>query len=538
MMLRRYLTILLCLGVFVVCLGWLRAIEETKAFLTTNVSFSLLDGKVTLREHWMGKYLNGQKTGFTEIQIRQDPKGKTGNFQTVSKSRFKLTMLGQEVDFYQEVEATVAADLTLERLTSTFKAPQMDETTMEARVAGNVLEVTSISHGQPSFKEIPLDGDLYNLEALYPLIARKQRKPGDVLKKQIFEPMLGGIQDVSISIVGPRTVQRTHPSTNRVEEIPTTLVEMSLLGTTQRSWLDAEGNPVVEETMMGGLSMVGVEEAKATATNMQRNTLRQWDYGSNLPAPRPLEDLFLETLIPSNVQFPHAAEVFSATFALTPLSPDQVDYRGVRQNVLRFDKEGETLRLAVHSASWDELAATSHTGYALGDDLSELFPEATEPTLRIQSTQPKIIDTARKIVGDTTDAHAAALKLFQWLSSEANIHKEMRPSIPDALEVLESRRGDCNEHAILFAALGRSIGLPTKMVTGIVYSPDLGQFGYHAWNEVLLSVEPEIWYPLDATLDQSRVDATHIKFGEGEVDQQLKIIPLIGKLKVHVEAYD
>ena len=81
-----------------------------------------------------------------------------------------------------------------------------------------------------------------------------------------------------------------------------------------------------------------------------------------------------------------------------------------------------------------------------------------------------------------TDAERAALKLKDWVYRE--IAKEPTVSIPNALQVLESKKGDCNEHTVLFNALARAAGIPAKTVVGVVYLR--GAFFYHAWSEVWL----------------------------------------------------
>jgi transglutaminase-like putative cysteine protease len=44
----------------------------------------------------------------------------------------------------------------------------------------------------------------------------------------------------------------------------------------------------------------------------------------------------------------------------------------------------------------------------------------------------------------------------------ANIKKTPVLSVPNALEVLNNKMGDCNEHAVLTAALLRAAGFPRK----------------------------------------------------------------------------
>ncbi len=80
------------------------------------------------------------------------------------------------------------------------------------------------------------------------------------------------------------------------------------------------------------------------------------------------------------------------------------------------------------------------------------------------------------------------------------------------LEVLEIQEGDCTEHALLFATLARAVGIPAREVTGLVYLGDKEQaFGPHVWNEVVLDGR---WVPVDPTLGQTTIDATHIRRGQ------------------------
>jgi transglutaminase-like putative cysteine protease len=104
-------------------------------------------------------------------------------------------------------------------------------------------------------------------------------------------------------------------------------------------------------------------------------------------------------------------------------------------------------------------------------------------------------------------------------------------SIPSAREVLKMRAGDCNEHAALFTAFARSLGIPARICGGIVYSR--GSFYYHAWDEVFL----QDWISVDPLMNQFPADATHIKLVEGDLDKQLPLLGLLGKLKVEVVEY-
>jgi transglutaminase-like putative cysteine protease len=101
-------------------------------------------------------------------------------------------------------------------------------------------------------------------------------------------------------------------------------------------------------------------------------------------------------------------------------------------------------------------------------------------------------------------------------------------SVPSALATLEQRRGDCNEHAVLFAALARAAGIPTQVEAGIVYLK--GRFYYHAWNRVYLNG----WVTVDALFQQLPADVTHIRLARGTAADQLDILGVLGRLKIKV----
>ena len=109
-----------------------------------------------------------------------------------------------------------------------------------------------------------------------------------------------------------------------------------------------------------------------------------------------------------------------------------------------------------------------------------------------------------------------------------NIEKRPVLSLPDALSTLENRVGDCNEHAVLMAALSRAAGIPSRVEAGLVYLK--GSFYYHAWNLVYLGR----WITADALFGQLPADVSHIRFITGSQRQQLDLMGLIGKVQLKV----
>jgi transglutaminase-like putative cysteine protease len=109
------------------------------------------------------------------------------------------------------------------------------------------------------------------------------------------------------------------------------------------------------------------------------------------------------------------------------------------------------------------------------------------------------------------------------------LEKDVTLSVPSALQVLDAREGDCNEHTVLYVALARSLGLPARTAAGLVHVG--GRFYYHAWPEVWLD---ERWVAVDPTLGQFPADASHLRFLVGGLARQVELIRLIGRLRLEV----
>ena len=148
------------------------------------------------------------------------------------------------------------------------------------------------------------------------------------------------------------------------------------------------------------------------------------------------------------------------------------------------------------------------------------------PSYLIQSEDELIKSQAREIIEDERDPAKAAETINSWVFK--NLKKEGTVSLPNALDVLKTKKGDCNEHAALFAALARAAGIPTKLVMGTIYID--GRFYYHAWNEVYLGR----WVAVDSTYGQLPADATHIKLIEGDIKKSAEIMKVVGKIKIKV----
>ena len=161
-------------------------------------------------------------------------------------------------------------------------------------------------------------------------------------------------------------------------------------------------------------------------------------------------------------------------------------------------------------------------------------PEYLRATPTLPVTHIDIRNQSMELVEGLSTRLEAVQRINDWVYT--SVAKEPSVGVPNGLEVLYSKRGDCNEHTALFVSLARAAGIPTRIAAGVVYSERVGprgQFYYHAWPEVLLGGESE-WIPVDPTFGQVPADATHIKLVEGDLDRQVEILGVIGRLELEL----
>jgi len=132
----------------------------------------------------------------------------------------------------------------------------------------------------------------------------------------------------------------------------------------------------------------------------------------------------------------------------------------------------------------------------------------------VQSDDPAIQAAARKIVGDSSSDLARMRRLRTYLTDSIDT-KGMDIGYASALDTLHTLKGDCTEHAVLLTAMARSLGIPARVVTGLVYVDRFAGanrvFIPHAWMQAWIKGR---WVSFDSA--QGRYDSTHIALAVGD----------------------
>ncbi len=154
-------------------------------------------------------------------------------------------------------------------------------------------------------------------------------------------------------------------------------------------------------------------------------------------------------------------------------------------------------------------------------------------TLDIPANHPTVIGLAQHAVDGADTISEKVSRLVEFV--ERYIEDDYTANPMTLMDIIEKKKGDCSEHAKLFTAMARALGIPCRTVGGLVYLGDDDQaFGLHAWNEVVMG---GVWVPVDPTWGQTALDATHIRFPV-EISKEWQVMAAIPEMKMavlHVE---
>jgi transglutaminase-like putative cysteine protease len=150
------------------------------------------------------------------------------------------------------------------------------------------------------------------------------------------------------------------------------------------------------------------------------------------------------------------------------------------------------------------------------------------------------VELAQKAVGNAIDPWDKATRIERWVHQNIR-NKNFETAFAPASEVAQTLAGDCTEHGVLTAAMCRAVDIPARVAVGLIYADRLNGFGFHMWNEVYVNHR---WVAIDASFDQSSVDAVHIKLADTSLDGVapyeafLPIVRVMGKLSLDPQEID
>ena len=266
------------------------------------------------------------------------------------------------------------------------------------------------------------------------------------------------------------------------------------MGAKNCAWLSKEGD-ALKETGILGLSMEKVSPQKAQEGIADQGGI----------------DLTQIASIPSNVEITEPEKLREIKIKIDGTS-----------GMLLLDSDRQTFHHNILTIARENLSSSP----ILNNNLPNEIAVFLKPAPLIQADDPQIKAQVEKIIKPADTDEQKARKIVNWVYR--NIEKKPVLSVPNALEVLKNKVGDCNEHSVLTVALLRAAGIPAQMEAGLVYLH--GRFYWHAWNVLYLRK----WITADAVFNQIPADVTHIRLVRGDSGEQMNIMGLMGKIKLEV----
>ena len=437
---------------------------------------------------WMSIYLSGNKIGHI---VSLTTRTETG-YQSVESSYMRFGLSGTDQNMKTFVRATSDSDY---KLTSfSFEIRSKDQLLKaEGEVEGGLLRIEVQSGDELQNLSFPLPEDAYMPFSVGPLIKQRGLREGDSVSVTIFDPSVFQPGEMWIRHAGTQTVE--HLGKN----VEATHLTTSFLGAKMRMWVDADGKTFRQEGPMG---LLIVEEPRDMAERFPHSE-------------RPVELLTLFS-VQSDKELPDPRSLTHLRVELVGADLDSSRLSNNRQSVLSTSPFLVEVTTVVPEPGGQQ--------GELPDPDPYLRPDAL-----LQADHPKMVAAADSIVGGLADPRVKSQAIAQWVYEE--LEKTPTVSLPSALDVLKTRQGDCNEHAVLVAALSRAAGVPATIASGLVYMD--GSFYYHAWNRVYVGE----WIDMDATFGQDVADATHLMLAEGGIENQASMTNVIGGLQIRILEY-
>ncbi|HUK39692.1 MAG TPA: transglutaminase-like domain-containing protein, partial [Candidatus Acidoferrales bacterium] len=371
-------------------------------------------------EEWWAVFHGGEKIGYATQTITP----KADGYEIQDYSMLHLQLLGTTQIATIRAKAEVNSEWILKRFDFRLQSSNM-RFSARGHVSPGKLSIETLSAGQSTSRDIPLSQPTYVLAALKPYIATQQLEPRKEYRFWTFDPATLSQQVTTIVIEG-----REHIRIGDRDEA-TMRVRQQLKGVSVVSWLDGRGRTLKEESP-AGLSLIRQNPEEARILSPRRSI--------------PL-DLIAQASIPSDVPIPEPDRKHMLKLQLSGFDLANFALSGGRQ---RLDND----RLEI---TRERLEPKSAVTIPVADRRVSPFLQATP---FMQSDHPQIRALAQSILGREQNGYKAAVLLKDWVYR--SLAKEPTVSIPNALEVLQSKKGDCNEHTVLFNALARAAGLPAR----------------------------------------------------------------------------
>ncbi len=463
-------------------------------------------------EEWQEIYLGEGKVGYSRDAFTR--KGKRIFSHNLMSMRLSRGPIEVSLESEQKTVETVSGEAIFFQMKMRMGSLPI---TVEGEIQGGNLLVSTSQAGNLEKKEYSWSKGALMAWGLTRETILRGLEAGTEYELPLFSPdakldgpistrvKVGEIENVSIR--GEYTEARKVTST----------MDLGIGSFDSISWLNDEGRALKTVLPMGGmaLTLYASDESSALA-----------DF---VPA-----DLFGFTLLSLSKRIPEDAQ--AVTFSIKFKEPLETPFSWPEyytQSIVDSDLKGAQImvRQANHEALGENI-----DGEAENENLADFLTGNANMNIE----DKKLITLASKAAGKSASPLEQADSMRRFASRYIS-KKSLSVGFATASEVARNPAGDCTEHAVFLAALGRINGVPSRLAVGLAYLPAFqgkqNILGFHMWTQFYLNGQ---WVDFDAALGESETSPTRIAFYTGTLDENslfdmaLPFMRLMGNLEVEI----
>lgn len=485
----------LVVAAWLLVMGWFVRYEAFPEYFTNTLAGyqDIFNEGQMFVDSWMKILFKDVPIGFSHTSVEVVDDRPDEHFRMSNRTVMQMRIMGENQHVNAETTAGLDVLYKLQRFSFSLSSRHYSVRILGLRKEGDSFDVSirSPAGNQRTRVEIPDEVVLYS-----PMteLAMSRLALGDKMRIKTIDPASMAIADLLVTAV------RKEPLTISGQPVDATVLSVDYQGMELTTWIDSQGRTLRQETPFGW-TMEACDSEEALKLD--------FDTATDL-------DLLAAMAVPFVTTVEDIASCSEVVVRLDGASTSALQLETARQQMVAQGDRHVDLRV---------------TAARLPVERSSVLPpdesvKYLATSAFIQSDDPDIQHQARKLAGGLTDPWAKAVAIHDWVHK--HVRKEPAVSLPSAVDVLKQMKGDCNEHTYLFVALARAAGVPAQVRAGLLYNE--GNFFYHAWPAVYVGG----WVEMDPTVGQPLASIGHISLLEGEFADQLKLLGVMGRLKIEL----
>ncbi|MBN2342365.1 MAG: transglutaminase domain-containing protein [Deltaproteobacteria bacterium] len=477
---------------------------DSSGICKVQYSVEQLPPACTTNGRYQAVFFNGQKSGYAiSGRLQRGDVVENCEFSQIVMKRGAIEM--RIASLSNSVETVDGQPISYEMVT--------EGSGLQKQACGVLKEgkmhIRTSSAGITTDKTVDWEEGTLMQEGLRLLLKGKGLTPGTKAEGKGFDAESESIIHFSYTVKDRASVNLLGRVAPAVEVVTLAQVGTSAMQTIE--WLDDDLETLKSESDVMGMKVETIECEKEYA--LSENSPAEIFTASFLDSPR--------TLSSREVAQTRTYRIIP-TDSKTLVFPESKEQKVIRQST-------DEIVVSVHPEQLPRAGALPYKRPNMGDSMTEYL----ESNSWIQSDHDEIRQLAKQAAGKAKTAGIAAKQIEQFVSVYIS-NRSLSVGYASALEVAQSKQGDCTEFALLTTALCRAIGIPARVVFGIVYVRDEFEghsnfFGGHAWSQVYIEGQ---WYSLDAAMGSFDAGHVAIDFNNGEPSNFFKLITTMGYFEI------